>query len=592
MTMVKRRRLLYQIFPTYLIITVLSLIAVTWLASRSFKQFYLNQSALDLEARAHLFESQILAYLSPLDERKVDELCKKIGNRATTRITVILPSGRVIGDSQEDPKEMDYHNDRPEIVQALSEDRGISTRYSRTLNTDLMYMALPLKENNRIVGLIRTAIPLTSIDTVMKSFQRKMLWGGILVTALVAIISLWVSGRITQPIEEIKKSAELFSRGNFKTRLPLSTTEEVNALSETMNNMAKEILTRINMITRQRNELSAVLSSMVEGVFAVDESEHIISMNQAAGDILKVTPTRVQGRSIQEVIRHTDIHKFAALALASKNPVEEDVVLLSDNERMLNMHGTPLLDEKENRIGVLIVLNDMTRLMKLENMRSEFVANVSHEIKTPITAIKGFVETLSSGSVDSDDDQKRFLEIIGKHVDRLDHIIDDLLSLSRIEREAKARELVFNEHSLINIFQVACQVCRPKAEFKNIQIEISCEEGLKWKMNPPLMEQALVNLLDNAIKYSNNNSKVNLEARNVSGELIISVSDWGCGIEKEHLPRLFERFYRVDKARSRKLGGTGLGLAIVKHIVQSHGGFIDVDSTPGKGTSFHLHLPS
>jgi len=590
--MVKRRRLLYQLFPTYLIITVLSLIAVTWLASRSFKQFYLNQSALDLEARAHLFESQILAYLSPLDEKKVDELCKKIGNRATTRITVILPSGRVIGDSQEDPKEMDYHNDRPEVVQALSEDRGISTRYSRTLNTNLMYMALPLKKNNRIVGLIRTAIPLTSIDTVMKSFQRKMLWGGMLVTALVAVISLWVSRRITQPIEEIKKSAELFSKGNFETRLPLSTTEEVNALSETMNNMAKEILTRINMITRQRNELSAVLSSMVEGVFAVDESEHFISMNQAAGNILNVDPTRVQGRSIQEVVRHTDIHKFAALALASKNPVEEDVVLLSDNERMLNMHGTPLLDEKENRIGVLIVLNDMTRLMKLENMRSEFVANVSHEIKTPITAIKGFVETLSSGSVDSEDDQKRFLEIIGKHVDRLDHIIDDLLSLSRIEREENSRELAFNEHPLINIFQVACQVCRPKAESKNIQIEISSEENLKWKMNPSLMEQALVNLLDNAIKYSNNNSKVNLEARKVSGELIISVHDQGCGIEKAHLPRLFERFYRVDKARSRKLGGTGLGLAIVKHIVQSHGGFIDVESTPGKGTSFHLHLPS
>jgi len=590
--MVRKRRLLYQLFPTYLFITILSLIAVTWFASRTFKQFYLDQSALDLEARAHLFESQILSYLVPLDEKKIDALCKNIGNRATTRITIILPSGRVIGDSLEDPLLMDNHIDRPEIIQAFGDGRGMSTRYSRTVKKNLLYVALPLEENNKIIGVIRTAIPLTSIDKVMDSFQKKMVWGGMFVAALVAIISLWVSRRITQPIEAIRRSAERFSSGDFETRLPISTTEEVSALSETLNKMAKELHLRISTIMRQRNELETVLSSMVEGVIAIDDSEHIISMNQAAGDIFNAFPSQVKGRSIQEVIRHTDIHKFVAHALSSQKPVEEDVVLISDNERMLNMHGTPLHDEKENRIGVLIVLNDMTRLMKLENIRSEFVANVSHEIKTPITAIKGFVETLSAGSVEKEEDRKRFLDIIAKHVDRLDKIIDDLLSLSRIEREEKTKEIVFSEYPIMDTLQISSQVCRMKAESKNIKIMLSCEEGLKAKINPSLIEQAIVNLLDNAIKYSNNDSQIQIEARRIEHEIVISIHDQGCGIAKDHLPRLFERFYRVDKARSRKLGGTGLGLAIVKHIVQSHGGYVDVESTPGKGSSFHLHLPS
>jgi two-component system phosphate regulon sensor histidine kinase PhoR len=258
---------------------------------------------------------------------------------------------------------------------------------------------------------------------------------------------------------------------------------------------------------------------------------------------------------------------------------------------MLNGHSTALYDEEGHRMGVLLVLNDVTRLRKLENVRRDFVANVSHEIKTPIAAIQGFVETLREGAMENKEDSERFLEIIQKHVRRLNAIIEDLLSLSRIEEEEGNQEIVLSQGRVRDVLSTAVQVSQVKATPTNIRMTLSCREDLMAEINPPLLEQAVVNLLDNAIKYSENGSTVRVEAKRSDEEIIISVRDEGCGIEKRHIPRLFERFYRVDKARSRKLGGTGLGLAIVKHVTQAHGGHVTVESTPGKGSVFNLHLP-
>ena len=237
------------------------------------------------------------------------------------------------------------------------------------------------------------------------------------------------------------------------------------------------------------------------------------------------------------------------------------------------------------------MLNDVTRLRKLENIRRDFVANVSHEIKTPITAIKGFVETLRDGAVKNPEDAERFLSIIQKHVDRLEAIVEDLLSLSRIEKEGERQEIALEDHAVREILTGAIQLCEAKASAKSVVLELSCDEDLKGKINLALLEQAVVNLIDNAIKYSDSGKRVRIEAYKEDKGFLIRVQDQGCGIEKKHLDRLFERFYRVDKARSRKLGGTGLGLAIVKHIVQAHGGSVSVESQPGKGSTFSLHLP-
>jgi len=589
--MAKKRRLLWQLYPTYLLIIVISLVAAIWFASRTLKQFYLDQNASDLEARAHLFEAQISEYLTPMDEKGVDRLCKKIGRRATTRLTVILPSGKVIGDSTEDPAIMDNHVDRPEIIQALRNQVGISIRYSRTLQKDMMYVGIPLKKNSHIIGVVRTSVPLTPIDETLKDIEIKIAVGGLLIAILAAILNLLVSYRISRPIEEIKKGAENFARGDFEHRLPVSNSEELGSLSETMNQMAVELQKRINSMREQRNELEAVLSSMVEGVIAIDNEERIISVNQAAAQMLEANPSDVQNLTIQEVVRNTDLQNFVRNALSSDETVEKDIILYGDSERILNGHSTVLYDAVGKSIGALIVLNDVTPLRRLENIRRDFVANVSHEIKTPITAIKGFVETLRDGAIENHEDAERFLKIIENHVDRLNAIIEDLLSLSRIEQEMEKEEIILSESRIRDVLLAATQVCEVKAASKDIQIVVSFQENLKAKINPPLLEQAVVNLLDNAIKYSDNESTINVEAKQTNGETVISVHDHGCGIGKEHLPRIFERFYRVDKARSRKLGGTGLGLAIVKHIAQAHQGHVDVESIPNKGSSFSLHLP-
>ncbi|MGD2126308.1 MAG: ATP-binding protein [Desulfobacteraceae bacterium] len=589
--MAKKKRLLWQLFFSYLLITIVSLVGVTWYASTSLRQFFLKEVKGDLEARARLLEIQILKYFKPLDQAAIDSLCKRIGKPASTRITVILPKGTVIGDSDEDPAKMDNHLDRPEIMGALQGILSSSIRYSMTLQKRMMYVAVPLQLDSRTVAVLRTSIPVDDIEHALGRIQIKIALSGLIIAAFAALLSFIVSHRIRRPIDEIKKGAECFARGDFECRLPVSDMEELASLSETMNLMAAELQERVNTITEQRNELEAVLSSMVEGVIAVDREERIINMNDAAARIFGCDPSGVQDRSIQEVIRHPDLQRFAKDALSSESPVEKDIVLYAEEERILNGLGTVLRDAEGNRVGALIVLNDVTRLRRLENIRREFVANVSHEIKTPITAIKGFVETLREGAASNSKDAERFLDIIGKHADRLEAIIEDLLSLSRIEQEAEREEIVLEEGPIREVLLTAIQVCQARAAPKQIRLALSCDEDLQARINPALLEQAVVNLLDNAVKYSDPESLVTVSGSTQGHEVIINVVDQGCGIEKRHLSRLFERFYRVDKARSRKLGGTGLGLAIVKHIMQAHDGHVSVDSQPGKGSTFSLHLP-
>ncbi len=590
--MVRKRRLFWQLYPSYLLISLISLAAATWYASSAVRHFFLEQTASDLKARAQLFEKQVIPYLDPLDEKALDLASKDAGRHAETRVTVILPSGRVVGDSDEEPAAMDTYADRPEVLKAIKTGLGTSIRHSRTLKKDLMYVAIPVLQHSNILAVVRTSIPTSAVDHALKDIQTRIILGGMIMALFAAILGLLVSRRITRPIEKIRNWADSISEGEFLRKPSIRASDEIEALSESLGKMAGDLKERIEMVSRQRNEMEAVFSSMVEGVLALDTEERVIRINKAATRMLDCSLPEAKGRTMQEVSRNTVLHQFMQDTLSSGKPLEKDVLLSTSSRLMVNAHGTILHDSERNRIGALIVLNDVTRLRQLENIRREFVANVSHELKTPITAIKGFVETLRDGAAKDPLDRERFLEIIDKHVDRLEAIVENLLYLSRIEQGAGEGEMELVESRIAEILRTAAQVCNVRATAKKIEIKISCPEPITAAVSSPLLEQAVINLLDNAIKYSEKGKVVRVEAMKKNEETIVSVHDQGCGIEKKHLPRLFERFYRVDKARSRHLGGTGLGLAIVKHIVQAHGGRLTVASTPGKGSVFSIHLPA
>jgi two-component system phosphate regulon sensor histidine kinase PhoR len=411
-------------------------------------------------------------------------------------------------------------------------------------------------------------------------------------------VSLVVSKKISTPIEEMKQGAERFAGGELKTRLLVPDSEELGGLAETMNEMAAQLDARIQTITRQRNEREAILASMAEGLIAVDSQEKIISINRAACEMFGLRTPDIQGTSIQEAVRNAALHSLVAGTLQgySGSEQEREVILDIGGKRFLQAHGAVLRDATGERIGAVIVINDITRLRQLENVRRDFVANVSHELRTPITSIKGFVETLLEGALDSPDDAKRFLGIIAKQVDHMNEIIGDLLLLSRIEQDyepgTEKPGMTLERGRIRELLESCIEVCAVKATGKDISIGLSCEKGLVAEVNRPLLEQAVVNLIDNAIQYSERGGMVQVEALKQEDEVAIMVRDQGCGIPEEYLPRLFERFFRVDKARSRKHGGTGLGLAIVKHITQAHRGRLSVDSSPGQGSTFSIYLPA
>ncbi len=590
--MARRRRLFWQIFPASLGVIILALGVGTWFFSQTLHDFYLKEAAASLQAQAEILQEQLHGRMQSPPVPAIEEICRNLGAQTGTRFTVILPSGLVLGDSEEDPARMENHADRPEVKEVFGGQTSSSTRYSRTLKRKMLYVAVPVMEEGRVSGVVRAAMAVDAIDRVLLGLYLRAALVALGVVVASALISLFLLRRISRPLEEMTRGAERFAAGDLSQRLALHGSSEIDALAAAMNQMAAQLDDRIRAVVNQHNEQEAMLASMIEGMLAVDTGERILRINRSAEKLLGIRSGQVLGRPLQEVVRKADLQRFVTRTLASREPVEADLTLHDQGERFLQAHGTLLRGGGGQILGALIVFNDVTRLRRLETLRRDFVANVSHELKTPITAIKGCVETLLDGAAADPAAGRRFLEIIARQGERLNAIIDDLLTLSRIEQGAEKHDIPLQIGPLREVLQAAIQSCSVVAASRSIVLDLECPEEVTAAINPPLLEQALVNLIDNAIKYSEEGKRVLVRVENDGSQVLIEVRDWGCGIHRDHLSRLFERFYRVDKARSRKVGGTGLGLAIVKHIVQAHGGQVAVASTPGEGSLFTISLPA
>ncbi len=586
------RKLAWVFYPAYMAITASALLVIALYASRSVHRFHVEHTTDTLRIRGGQIGREIAGLLRSGGPAAVDRACKERGRETATRITVVLPSGLVAGDSEDDPAAMDNHASRIEISEALAGRVGTDTRRSPTLNRAMMYVAVPLMDDGRIVGAVRTSLPLDEVEGFLQPFYLHLALVGIAIAAAAAVAGVIVFRRISLPIGDLMRGAERFAAGDLSGRIPLPDAAELRDLAKAMNRMAELLDDRMKTVSRQRNEQEAVLGSMLEGVLAVDSDERILSMNGAAARMLGLPAEPPRGTSIPEAVRNADLQRFAIEALAAPEPVEGSVTLRHEGgERFLQVRGAMLKDAGGGRIGAVIVLNDVTRLKKLENVRKEFVANVSHELKTPVTAIKGYLEAIRDGATGGSEETVRFLGIAAKHADRLDTIIDDLLLLSRLEQDRDAALPALEETQIAGVLEEAVESCSARAREKGIAVEISCPPDLQTAANPELLVQAVTNLLDNAIKYSESGVKVEAGAVRDGGDVVISVRDRGCGIPAEMLPRLGERFFRADKARSRSQGGTGLGLAIVKHIAAFHGGSMSVESKVGEGSTFSIRLP-
>lgn len=568
---------------------LVSLGAVAWYAFRSVENYYLDYIRKDLKESAVLAAEELQRYEDPLDPASAREVCDILGRQNGESFVIALPSGKVIGMSEDSSASRVNISRRPEFSSAVKGNTVFDRRYEGSTGEEMMYLGYPVMRRGAVVTVIRVGISLTPVNKALGSAYRRIGLASVFVIVLAAVVVLVVSHRLTNPLRQMTEGAERFAAGELNARLGIPPCEEMARLAEAMNNMASELQARIKSEEQQRKEQTAVLSSMQEGVIAVDNDERILQTNSAARFVLGVADGDIAGRSIQETIRIPELQSFAGDALSSESPIEREVSLANDGGKILQARGTPMLDLEGNRLGALLVLNDVTRIKRLEKLRKDFVANVSHELKTPVTSIKGFVETLLDGPLD-EKEQQHFLRIIEKQVNRLDFLIRDILSLSRIEHENGESAVELQKQRLAGVIKESVEICSERATRKGASINLNVPKDLEAMINAPLLEQALVNLIDNAVKFGDVGVEIQVEAAKEEDRVVVSVSDNGPGIEKRHLDRLFERFYRVDKGRSRQLGGTGLGLAIVKHVALAHRGDVSVDSRPGQGTVFRVFL--
>lgn len=591
-------RLTLKLVLVYAVANLILAILYVQLAAMWQKDEVVNQVEKRLHDTAVVLRSHVADYVAKGDRANLQRLVKELASQTAykgdaVRFTVVDGSGQVLADSHEQPERMKNHRrpppyDRKELDDAWAEGFGKAQRHSDTLKIDMFYLALPVDEGGDRATLARVAVPVDSINKQVATLTR-VLWGAAAIACVVALaLTLVIGTRILQPLTELTHAAKAVAGGHYDQRIPLGERDELGTLARAVDDMRRELTRQVSQLRENSQRLETVLSSMDDGVLAVDLEQRILFANQASRELLGIEASSIVERPLLEVTRHLAVREAVAAAMQQDAPFESEFETSGANRRHLALHAIRLPGEPCQ--GVLVVLYDVTNIRRLEDLRREFVANVSHELKTPLSSIKAYAETLRLGAINDAENNLAFVQCIEEQAERLHQLILDLLHLARVESGREAFDI--REVALADIINRCVPTYRKRAEAKNLQVEVDMPDGsVMVRADEEGVITILDNLVSNAIQYTPAGGRVDIRCRLEQHDAILEVEDTGIGIAQPEQERVFERFYRVDTARSRELGGTGLGLAIVKHLTQALGGVLSLTSEPGKGSTFRIHFP-
>jgi two-component system phosphate regulon sensor histidine kinase PhoR len=585
-----RARLFWKLGLTYFALLLVILLAVDFYSSRVLRRDYIRAADDKLASLLNIAQARPPRIDDAADLRTWTEWMGRSG----ARVTVIDYAGHVLADSQVDPETMENHSDRPEIQQALATGEGQSVHRSVSQGRDLIYRAVRCEQSGGAPVIIRMSLPLAGMDASVSELRRKVYGASLVILILGGIISLTYFRVFAARVERLKDFSRRVAEGDYRPLPAERPRDELSDLASALNETAAWMDSTIRSLSGERNRSSAILRSMVEGVAVIDEQERLVFCNRAFSEIWNLESAVVEGRPVIEAVRNSDLLGLIRRALRGEEGVRSEIAMGIVQHRNFSVTATPvqaldaaLLNEKPS--GAVVVLHDVTELRRLERVRHDFVANVSHEFKTPLTAIQGFAETLLSGALEDPRNNRRFLEIIRDHATRLAVLTDDLLKLARIE--AGKLEVQFVPVQLGEVIERCTETSLLKASRKRIVLEVDVPPALPAVHgDASLLRDVVQNLLDNAIQYTPEGGRVRISATAGPREAVVTVDDTGIGIPLADQERIFERFYRVDAARSREAGGTGLGLSIAKHIVEAHGGRLWVESEVGHGSKFSFSV--
>ncbi len=578
-----------KLFLMSLVSIALCVAVADAVVTRAVSKFLLEEIRDDLLVRSRLVAREASSNASSLTDLVAwDALADGQGSVAGARVTLLARDGTVLGDSDiatAHLPDVENHGQRPEVVRALSSGYGEGSRLSVTVHEQMLYMAVPFERSGQVVGVARLAKRLDQVEGAVASARRIVFAGSIVAVVLAVVVSFFAAQRISRTIRDLTDVALRMTKGDLTVRTGAYGNDELAELGRALDHLATSLAKNVAELREERDLLGGVLEHMQEGVLVLDSEGRVLTCNPALRGMLLVPDDGV-GKRLVEVVENTDLQEFIARAQASASSVSGEIAIRGAKSRKFLVHVARMSGDELRWLAVFV---DVTELRRLESVRRDFVANVSHELRTPVAAVRSAAETLTGGALEEPLAAQKFVGIIDRHAQRLQALIDDLLDISRLE--SKEFRLKIERFELEPVVVSVLALFRERAERKGVELQSQCEPSLFVEADLRAVEHVLSNLVDNAVKYAPSGARVSVVVAAAGEGVRFTVSDTGPGIDAKHLPRLFERFYRVDRGRSRDVGGTGLGLSIVKHLSEAMGGSVEVTSELGKGSTFIVRLP-